>query len=133
MAFSGKTGAMAIKLAEKRRFPRIGFRAPIKYQVRGRPENGCSVSDNISARGLRLRLDKFITPSTLLTFEISVLSKTVRPVGQVAWISRIPYSDRYKSGVEFVELDPREESYLKDYINIVRETEKINKEGADGS
>lgn len=109
---------MAIKLEEKRRFPRITFKAPLHYQIRGTPEFSNAVTNDLGLGGLNFVTDKFITPRTSVGLEVYVLSRILSPIGRVAWSSPLAHSDRYKVGVEFLELDPRERNYLCDFINM---------------
>ena len=109
---------MAMKLEEKRRFPRITFKAPIHYQIRGGSEFSNAVSNDLSLGGLNFVTDKFIAPRTSVGLEVDVLSRILSPIGRVTWLSPLAHSDRYKVGVEFLELDPREKNYLRDFIDM---------------
>lgn len=103
---------------EKRRYPRIKLKRPLRYQIRGTPEFNNAIVDNISVGGLGFVDNKFIAPRTSLMLEINVLSRILRPVGKIAWSSPLPHSNRYYSGIEFLELDPVEKRFLADYINM---------------
>ena len=104
---------------EKRRFKRLGLHAGLRYHVRGSlSEFIRSVTDDISEGGLSLRLDKFLSPNTHLNMEIDLLSRVLHPIGRVAWCAPLAHSDRKIAGVEFIEIDPLEKSYLQDYINM---------------
>ena len=105
-------------LKNKRRFPRIYLRAPIRYQIRGKPEFGHAVCDNISAGGMGFISEQFIPTLTPLMLEIDVLSRILRPVGKVAWSTTLPHSNRNRLGIEFIELNNIERDYLSDYINM---------------
>lgn len=109
---------MAVSSEEKRRFLRIGVRVPIRYQVRGIPEFNNTVSENLSSNGLGFKSHEFITPGTAVMLEINLLSRCLRPIGKISWSAPLPHSDRYRSGVEFLELEHREEEYLTDYIDL---------------
>jgi len=109
---------MVIKLEEKRRFPRIDFRTPIRYQIRGTSEFDNAISDNISIGGISFINSKFIAPVTPVMLEINVLSRILRPIGKIAWSSPLPHSNRNRLGIEFLELDSQEKNYLSDYIKM---------------
>jgi hypothetical protein len=49
--------------------------------------------------------------------EMNILSKVLTPTGRVAWSSPIAHSDRYRLGVKFIELNPKERDYIGDYID----------------
>ena len=103
----------------KRRAPRIGLRAQMRYQVRGSPSECDNViSHNISAYGVAFNTNKFLAPQTSLMLEIDILSRVLHPIGRVAWCQPVPHSDRNRLGVEFLEIDPLEKNYLEDYIKM---------------
>lgn len=113
---------MEIAQNEKRRFPRIHLRTPIRYQIRGQPEFDNTVSENISTGGIGFTTSKFIPPATALMLEINLLSRFLRPIGEIAWVSPLPHSDRNRVGIEFIELDATEKNFLNDYINMQTQT-----------
>jgi hypothetical protein len=109
---------MAAGLEDKRRFPRIELKVPLRYQIRGSPEYNNSISDGISLGGISFINNKFIAPLTNLMLEINVLSRALNPIGRVAWSSPLAHSDRYRLGIEFIELGASEKNYLSDYIDM---------------
>ena len=62
--------------------------------------------------------NKFITPQALIMLELNILSHVLRPVGKVAWASSLSHCDKYRLGIEFLELDPRDKNYLQDFIDM---------------
>lgn len=111
---------MAISFSEKRNSPRIKLHRPLRYQIRGRREFYNTISDDISTGGIGFVNNKFIAPLTPVMLEINILSRILRPVGIVAWSYPLPHSNRYRLGMEFLELDPGEKNYLKDFIDMQR-------------
>lgn len=109
---------MAIKPEEKRRFPRIALRTPIRFQVRGLPQSDNAISENISIGGLSFVGSAFIAPSTPVMLAIDVLSRRLYPIGKVAWSCPLAHSDRNQLGIEFVELSSGEKNYLSNYIDM---------------
>ena len=103
---------------EKRRFRRVGLRVAIRYQVRGVPEFDNAVSEDISEGGLAFNGFKFIPPFTPVMLEINLFSKMLHPIGKITWCQTLSHSDRNRLGVEFLELDSSEKSYLSNYINM---------------
>lgn len=116
---------MIARPEDKRRFPRIRIQTPVRYQIRGSPELRHTLVDNISVGGLSFVNTGFIRPSTKLNIEINILSRVLNSTGRVSWASPLPHSDRYKLGIEFVELDPVQRQYLSDYIDIERGNLKL--------
>ncbi|MDD5120128.1 MAG: PilZ domain-containing protein [Candidatus Omnitrophica bacterium] len=103
---------------ENRCFPRIDFHSKIHYQIRGKPDFDSALSNDISCGGLRFSNDRFIPTLTALMLEIKVLNRVLRPIGKIVWFSSLGHSNRNQMGVEFVEFDPSEKKYLKDFINM---------------
>ena len=48
--------------------------------------------------------------------ELKLLSRVLNAIGRVVWVNPLAHSDRYRMGVEFVELDPQKKLYLSEYI-----------------
>ena len=113
-----RRGHKALQKDNKRRFRRIDLHAPVRYQVRGRPDFGNSISDNISEGGLALNTLNFIPPSTAVMLEISVLSRILRPIARVSWCQPMPHSDNSRVGLEFIEFNAADRNFLSEYINI---------------
>ncbi len=111
---------MAIRLEEKRRFPRITLKTPLRYKIRGMPECNSAVSDDISLGGIGFVNHCFIPPQISVGLEINILSKIISPIGRIAWSHPLPHSDRYRVGIEFLEFDPREKNFLADYMDMQR-------------
>jgi hypothetical protein len=109
---------MPIKLEEKRRFTRVKLANALRLQIRGRTGCDNAVSENISEGGLAFVNDRFIPRSTPLMLEFNLLSRYLSPIARVSWASPVPHSDKYHLGVEFMEVEPGEKSFLSDYVNM---------------
>ncbi len=109
---------MAIPIQEKRRFPRIELKTPLHFQVRGTPDSINTVTDDISEGGLGFINNGFIAPQTSVALEISILSRILHPFGRIAWSQPIAHTDRYRVGIEFLEIDQKDKSFLSDFINL---------------
>jgi c-di-GMP-binding flagellar brake protein YcgR len=109
---------MAFSLQEKRQFPRIQIHAPIRYQIRGEANFENLICDNISIGGARLISDKIIPPATILMLEIQLLSRTFKAIGKIAWACNLTHSYRAQLGIQFIEVDPNQEKFLTDFIEM---------------
>jgi len=108
---------MSIKL-EKRRFPRITFKSPLRCQIRGDKEVNNVVSSDIGLGGLSCINDRFITPNTFINLELKILNRIINPIGKVIRSNPMPHSDKYQMGIEFLEIDFQQKKLLSDYINM---------------
>jgi hypothetical protein len=102
----------------KRRFNRIELHAPIRFQIRGVSDFDNTVSENISEGGIGFNSTKFIPPETPVMLEVNLLSRIIHPIGRVCWCQPLPHSDRSRLGVEFMEFDSLERSFLRDYVSM---------------
>ncbi|MBU4345790.1 MAG: PilZ domain-containing protein [Candidatus Omnitrophica bacterium] len=111
---------MDTNFQEKRSSPRVKLQRPLRYQLRGLPEFNNVIGDNISTGGIGFFSDKFIAPNTLTMLEINILSRMLRAVGKIVRSVYLSHSNKYYLGIEFLELDPIEQMYLGDFINMQR-------------
>ena len=102
----------------KRRFQRIPLHLPIQYKKRGETQFFNAICDNISSGGMGFVSPAFIPPESLFMLEITILSRALKPIGRVARASTIPHTEKNYLGIEFLELDPQEKSYLKEYMEM---------------
>lgn len=109
---------MAEKLEEKRHFPRVRIKSPLRCQVRGSHEFNNAIGEDISAGGLSFINNRFIARATPVMLEVNLLSRILTPIGKIAWASPIPHSDRYRLGIEFIEIEPQDKKYLSDFIEM---------------
>ena len=115
---------MAGSIVEKRRFPRIKLQRPLHYQIRGVSVSNNAIGENISLGGIGLLTNnRFIAPETLVTLKVNILSRILNPTVKVIWSHLVPQFERYRLGVEFIEFDAQEKSYLADYISTYNKNE----------
>lgn len=107
---------MPVGSLEKRVFPRVPCRFALRYQVRGAGHFDNALSEDISVNGISFVNNSFIPVDTHLGFEINVCQMMLSPVGKVAWVARLPYAQRYRVGIEFIELEQPGKNYLSDYV-----------------
>jgi hypothetical protein len=103
---------------DKRVFPRVKIKGPVSYQVRGSHEIDHIQTDDISLGGVGFTSNRFIPPSTAMNLEINVASRTLRPIGKVTRCISSSHSDRFRTGIEFLEFEPEERKYLSDFITM---------------
>ncbi|MBI4708579.1 MAG: PilZ domain-containing protein [Candidatus Omnitrophica bacterium] len=119
---------MAFSLQEKRQFPRISVHAPIRYQIRGQGEFENLTCDNLSTGGACLISDKMLPPATTLMIEIQLLSRVFKAIGRIVWANSLAHSYNTQLGVQFIEVDPKEGKFLKDFVNMKLSNNQTGKE-----
>jgi c-di-GMP-binding flagellar brake protein YcgR len=116
-------GNMATKFEEKRKCPRISLHSPLCFWIKGTHSFNNTVSSDISLKGVGCLNDNFIAPETPVILEISLASLFLRPAGRIVWSAPLPHSDRYRLGIEFLEMDPKDRGALAEYIDM--QTERL--------
>lgn len=105
---------------EKRKFPRIESRFPLKYKdlkKMGEEYRG-TVSKNIGEGGVRFRTDRFISLACRLVVELNLpeLSKPLRAISKIAWIKKLPAGDDYEVGNQFLEISREDKNAIQDFV-----------------
>jgi c-di-GMP-binding flagellar brake protein YcgR len=105
---------------EKRIFPRVNVKAPIRYKRNPRGKFFAAISQNISEGGLGIISNQFIPAWEKLWIEFTPFSgpETVRALAQVVWAQQIRYSDRYQIGIKFTQIDQASRETLSNYVRI---------------
>ncbi|MGB2705621.1 MAG: PilZ domain-containing protein [Candidatus Omnitrophota bacterium] len=105
---------------EKRRFPRIQGRFPVKYKDLRKKDEGFrgTVSRNLSEGGVRFRSDRFISLACRLVVELNVpeLTKPIRAVSKITWIKKLPAGDDYEVGNQFLEISRQDKEIIQDLV-----------------
>ncbi len=109
---------MVPQTPDKRIFPRTRLKQELRYQIRGTSDFDNAIVDDISMVGIGFTSDKFLAPETMVSMEIRILSKVLRPIGKIAWSLPLSHSSRYRVGIAFMEFDPMEKKYLADYVDM---------------
>lgn len=104
-------------IKEKRQFPRINAKFPLRYQIKRGGFVASALTQDISISGAKLNADRFFPLGLNLNLELNILSKIINPVGRVIWSQSLPHSDRYQMGIEFIKISPQDRNHLSDYIN----------------
>jgi hypothetical protein len=104
--------------ADKRLFPRVRLKKPISYQIRGTHDIDHIQTNDISLGGVGFTSERFIPPLTAMNLEINVASRTLRPIGKVMRSMPSSHSDRFITGISFIEFEPDEKKYLSDFITM---------------
>lgn len=109
-------------LQEKRLNKRISLSLPINYESleTTRKELDTTVSRDISEGGVRLVFHKFYPPKTkfLLKIGLEGIDKIIEAIAEIVWSFNAQFSNRYYSGLRFLEMDSSEQKILKEYLGI---------------
>ncbi|MFH1776387.1 MAG: PilZ domain-containing protein [Candidatus Omnitrophota bacterium] len=101
---------------ERRRDRRVFLKLKLQYQHARRV---CyTLTNDISAGGVKIMSDYFLPISTILTLQLSLdqAQEIVQATGEVVWIEKLPYSERYKIGVKFKEIGERSSYSIHGFV-----------------
>jgi len=105
---------------ERRRFPRVETKLPLKYKMIGKLRF-CSMTytKNISVGGAKFIVDRYINFADRIVVEITLAGQytPVRVIAKVAWIQKMPYNDNYIIGGHFVDMSRKDKRILGQYID----------------
>lgn len=105
---------------ERRRFPRVKSYAPIQYKEIGRlsePFMAC-LSKDIGEGGVKLTSNEFIPLDRKLIVELFLHNSTgpLKAIARVAWVTQMPYADRYMMGLEFIDFPEDHKKVVREYV-----------------
>lgn len=108
-------------IEEKRRYQRIDFNLPLQYRnLRkiGEASIG-ALSKDISGGGVRFKANEFISLACRLVVEITLptVPKPIKAISKVAWIKKIPASDQYELGNQFLDMTKEDKNHVIDFVN----------------
>ena len=109
---------MLTEQEEKRRFPRIDLRVPLRVQVLGQPRFDNTITDNVSAGGVGFTAEEFMPTETPLMLEFNIFSRLIRCIGKVVWSAPLAHSNKNRIGVELAEINPECKQFLADYLTM---------------
>ena len=104
------------KMEDKRKFPRVNISFPIRCEGIKSRKDFYTVFKDISKGGVKLISNQFLALNKQLKFEINLIDKFIQGKGRVAWCNALPYSERYTAGIEFTEINSRNEKELSDFL-----------------
>jgi len=113
-----------MEIPEKRLSRRLKVSLPITLQsLSPNKYFGETITRDISATGLRINMDNFSTPQSnfLVRLRIPEVNKVIEAMARVVWSQRIPYSDKYQTGLQFYEINSIFKNWLEEYV-LLNET-----------
>jgi len=107
---------------ERRANERINAALPINYETIDTAEKhyGNTISKDISPGGIKILIDKFYPHKTkfLLRVQLGNNHKMIEGVTESVWSFNEPYSNRYHSGLRFIDMNKEYQNILKQFISI---------------
>jgi len=105
----------------KRRFRRICSGVPVQFKNLRMPTEipSDTVTRNLSEGGVCFEASKFISLACRLVVEISIPTspKPIKAISKVAWIRKIPSSEKYELGNQFLEITKEDKQHVLNFVN----------------
>lgn len=111
------------QVEDKRRFKRIDANLPVNYRnLRkiGESPTGSSAK-NISEGGVCFKSSEFISLACRMVVEITIPNseKPVKAITKVAWIKRIPNTEHYELGNQFLDMTKEDKAHISNFIKQI--------------
>lgn len=111
---------------ERRRYRRAESSLSIQYRNLRKPGDVPiqTLTKNISEGGVSFKSSEFISLACRLVVEISlpILPKPIKAISKIAWIRKIPSSDQYELGNQFLEITKEDKAHLINFVNKLFDT-----------
>jgi c-di-GMP-binding flagellar brake protein YcgR len=108
---------------EKRRFKRVDSNFPVQYRNlrKAGVMPAASITRNLSEGGVCFKSNEFVSLACRLVVEISLPNSTkpIKAISKVAWIRKVPSTDQYELGNQFLEITKEDKANI---INFVSQT-----------
>jgi c-di-GMP-binding flagellar brake protein YcgR len=110
-----------VNVENKRRHARVDSIFPVQYRnlrKAGVMPAG-SMTSNLSEGGVCFKSNEFISLACRLVVEISLpnVTKPVKAISKIAWIKRVPESDQYELGNQFLEITKEDRANIVNFVN----------------
>ncbi|MFH1360533.1 MAG: PilZ domain-containing protein [Candidatus Omnitrophota bacterium] len=113
---------METEYLEKRRFKRVRYQEPVHYQFKEQGKFGGCLASDLSEGGIKISMNDFVPLHTEIAMRLKLqdVPHVVDLTGRVAWVQQVPYSDRYRAGVEFVNESSNAREGIQSYVRSRR-------------
>jgi c-di-GMP-binding flagellar brake protein YcgR len=112
-----------MSVEEKRKHKRVDSTFPVQYRnlrKAGVMPAG-SMTRNLSEGGVCFKSNEFVSLACRLVVEISLpnMMKPVKAISKVAWIRKVPSTDQYELGNQFLEITKEDKANIMNFVNQV--------------
>ncbi len=109
-------------MRDKRQHSRIGVSFPIECKALPSRDYFYTVSKNLSLGGVRILSNTFLPKDDHLKLSINLIDKILSFTAKVAWCNKERLSERYTTGLEFIETSELAKNDLSAFLNSVFES-----------
>src|SRR3989338_6870319 len=101
---------------ERRKHPRISISFHIECKMLQSRDYFYTVSKDLSACGAKIISNEFIPKNDFMKLSLNFINKILDVKARVVWSSQERASERYSTGLEFVEVAPQTRDELTRFI-----------------
>ncbi len=106
-------------MKNQRKHKRIRISFPVRCERVNSKDYFYTVFKDISEGGIKVISDDFIKSDNAVKFEINFVNRLIRGKGRIAWCNPESYSDRYLAGIEFTEVNSRDQQTLSNFLSNI--------------
>lgn len=108
---------------DKRRYKRVESRLPVEYKdlrKSGALPRGV-LTRNVGEGGICFQSSEFMSLACRLVVEITLpnVPKPIKAISKVSWIRRVPSSDLYELGNQFLEMAKEDRTHVANFVSKV--------------
>ncbi len=104
---------------ERRENPRIGISFPVACKTLPSRRYFYTVSKDLSLGGIKILNHEFIPKDSLLKLNINLIDRVLIVKGELVWCNKERLSERYISGLKFVEISKNDQKHLLEFLEKV--------------
>jgi c-di-GMP-binding flagellar brake protein YcgR len=108
---------------EQRRYKRVAADLALEYKDLRKPSEipKGSLLKNISEGGICFNSREFMSLACRLVLNINLpnSAKPIKAIAKVAWIKRLPTSEQYELGNQFLEISKEDKAHIVDFVKNV--------------
>lgn len=112
---------MAENYAERRNSMRAGISFPVEYDLLPDNRYFYTVSKDLSRGGAKIITERFIPKGNTIKMHLNIIDQVVEVKARVAWCNKDRVSERYLTGVEFVEINKIHEGALSKLLRAIQQ------------
>ena len=104
---------------ERRKAKRINVSFPVECKNLLARNYFYTVSKDLSLGGVKILTNEFVPVNNLIKLNINLIDKVINLKAKVSWCNSEKISDRYSTGLEFVEVEELDKWELSNFLNTI--------------
>ena len=106
-------------MSDKRKFPRVGVSFPVECKPLPAKNYFYTVSKDLGLGGMKIVSNNFLPKDNTIKVNIKLIDSILDLKAKVAWCNKERLSERYATGLEFVETTESSQKKLFQFLNRI--------------